>query len=263
MPPKSRAKRAKMDNLEMAREKKRRLEESSRESSEVTAESLEVDGEFNISELLTMSESALEALDTDDDNVDPTFDIEDAVQSDSENLCEKFCEDFVLQLDADQRIGLGVFLTFQLEKHFQLGSTKAAELAGMMINRSDRSVRAWKTKFLETGELPDCKQGKYQRSGVLWSDESFNKKVTKYVRNNNNVKGKPNLTIYSFCTWINDDFLPNETLQPGFPRRISTETARKWLHQLGFEVLKKRRGHLWMDMSEKMLLSIAKNFSEK
>ena len=26
-------------------------------------------------------------------------------------------------------------------------------------------------------------------------------------------------------------------LEPGFPRHISVETARKWLHELGFEVL--------------------------
>ena len=46
---------------------------------------------------------------------------------------------------------------------------------------------------------------------------------------------KPNFTIHSFCEWINKELLPNETLEPGFPRRVSVETARKGLRQLGFQ----------------------------
>lgn len=63
------------------------------------------------------------------------------------------------------------------------------------------------------------------------------KKATEYVRSNNNVKGKPNLTVASFCEWLNNDLLPNVTLEPGFPRKLSLETARKWLHELGFSVV--------------------------
>ena len=80
------------------------------------------------------------------------------------------------------------------------------------------------------GSIPDNKQGKYQRSGILWSSEELNKKACKCVRENANVKGKPNLTTASFCRWINDELLPNVSLPPGFPRRVSVETARKWLH---------------------------------
>ena len=45
-----------------------------------------------------------------------------------------------------------------------------------------------------------------------------------------------------FCQWVNDNLLPNETLEPGFPRKISVETARKWMHELGFEVVTKKKG---------------------
>ena len=72
--------------------------------------------------------------------------------------------------------------------------------------------------FFVTGEVPDSMQGKYQCSGVLWCNESLNNKSIKYIRMNNNVKGKPNLTIHSFCEWINEDLLPNETLESGFPQ---------------------------------------------
>ncbi len=36
--------------------------------------------------------------------------------------------------------------------------------------------------------------------------------------------------------------LPNHTLEPGFPRKVSLTTARKWLHHLGFEVIVKKKG---------------------
>lgn len=36
--------------------------------------------------------------------------------------------------------------------------------------------------------------------------------------------------------------MPNSILDPGYPRRICLETARKWLHELGFHVLDKKKG---------------------
>lgn len=229
--------------MEIARRKKRRLENDESDRSERGIESLEMSvsmaGVNDLSDLLNMPG---DALDTDNESIDPTFDAEANERLDEDHIAESFCEDYVLQLDNDQRIGLGVFLSFQLVKYFKLGSTRAAEIAGMMIGRSDKSIRSWKSRFIETGEIPDCKQGKYQRSGILWSNESLNKKAIKYIRLNNNVKGKPNLTVHSFCEYINEDLLQNETLEPGFPRRISVETARKWLHQLGFQVMEKKKG---------------------
>ena len=59
----------------------------------------------NLSELLNMSEDALEAL----DSVDPTFNAEASERMDKDYVGKMFCEDFVLLLDADQRISLGLF----------------------------------------------------------------------------------------------------------------------------------------------------------
>ena len=36
--------------------------------------------------------------------------------------------------------------------------------------------------------------------------------------------------------------LLNSTLEPGYPRKASIETARKWLHHLRFEVLSAKKG---------------------
>ena len=57
------------------------------------------------------------------------------------------------------------------------------------------------------------------------------------------IKGKPSLTVNQFCHWVNND-LPNKTLEPRFPRKILVETARKWMYELGFEVVTKKSGSL-------------------
>ena len=77
---------------------------------------------------------------------------------------------------------------------------------------------------------------------MLWSDEDLNKKAVKYIRDHACVKGKLNLTVGQFCQWVNDDLLPNETLEPGFPRKVSIETSRKWMIELEFSVVRKKKG---------------------
>lgn len=64
----------------------------------------------------------------------------------------------------------------------------------------------------------------------------------KHVHENASVKGNPNLNVGQLCQWVNDDLLPNETLEPGFPRKVSMETARKWMIELGFSVVRKKKG---------------------
>ena len=132
-----------------------------------------------------------DVLDTDDEVVDPSFDLDSSLRSDLD-------DDWISHLEREDRVSLGLFLCFQLSKHFDLGDTKA-EIAGIMVGRSDRTVREWRKQFLEEGEVPESKQGKYQRSSVLWSDESLNKKAKQYIRENACVKGKSNLTVSQFC----------------------------------------------------------------
>ena len=84
-----------------------------------------------------------------------------------------------------------------------------------------------------------------------------------YVRDNVSVKGRPNLTTVTFCKWVNEYFLPNCTLEPGFPPKISLETARLWLHHLGFEVLTVRKvifidGHERLDVIDVQKLFLRK-----
>ena len=77
-----------------------------------------------------------DALDTEDEAVDPSFNLDSSMKSDLDHLQESF---WIPHLERDDRVLLGLFLCFQLWKHFDLGETKAAELAGMMVGRSDKT----------------------------------------------------------------------------------------------------------------------------
>ena len=134
--------------------------------------------------------------------------------------------------------------------------TEAAELIGRVIGKYDRSVREWRLTFnANRGSFPDTLQRKYQRDGVLWHNDDLNKRALKYVRENTVVKGKPNLTAGSFCQWINECLLVTQTLEPGYPRHISIETARRWLLELRFPVMDHKKetyvdGHERQDVVE-------------
>ena len=48
-----------------------------------------------------------DALDTEDENVNPPFDLDGSMKSDVNNLAENFYEDCVLHLKRDDRVSLG------------------------------------------------------------------------------------------------------------------------------------------------------------
>ena len=163
--------------------------------------------------------------------------------SDPHELLGRFAKEWVESLDRDDTKSLALFLSYQLVDVFSFSKTNAAEYAAAMVHKTDRTVRQWRSGVIENnGVLPESQQGRYQRNGVLWNNEELNKRATEYVRQNTAVKGRPNLTSTDFCQWINNSLLPNSTLEPGFPRKVSVETARLWLHHLGFEVLTAQKG---------------------
>ena len=85
---------------------------------------------------------------------------------------------------------------------------------------------------------------------IVTADEALSEKARSYVRENACVKGSPNMTVRSFCEWVNSTLLPNATLEPGFPRKICLDTARTWLHFFGLSVKKSSKG-LYFDGHER------------
>ena len=166
-------------------------------------------------------------------------------------VLEEHVESWVQSLDHEDRKSVGMLLCLVLVKELSFTETRAAELAANVIKKSDKTVRRWRTDLIANGgSFAESKQGRYQKTGVLWENEEFTKRASEYVRGNAAAKGKPNLTTVDFCKWVNKSLLPNSTLEPGFPRQISVETARKWLHEMGFEVLTARKG-LFIDGHER------------
>ena len=142
------------------REAKRKRESGEAATSsaeiEVRNEHGETDGrEDDLSILVGMSE---DVLGTEDEAVDPSM------KSDTDHIVETFCEEWVSQLDRDDRFSLGLFLCSQMTRHLEIKETRAAELAGLMIGKSDKTIREWRKQFYENDGvhvIPESQQGKY------------------------------------------------------------------------------------------------------
>lgn len=107
MPPKDKWKSQLEFNAEKAREAKRQ-----RELGEGSTEIELRSGTEAHAGLVAMSE---EALDTEDESVDPTFDLDSSIKSDVDHIVKSFCKDWVSHLDRDDRVPLGVLMLPTLE----------------------------------------------------------------------------------------------------------------------------------------------------
>ena len=176
----------------------------------------------------------------------------DSTRRTPQEILGDFVEDWLETLDKDEIKYISLFLCYHFMHAFSFTEIKATEYAASMVKKSDRTVRRWRSALINNdGVLPESEQGHYKRSGVLWQNEELNKKAVEYIQDNVSVKGRPNLRTVTFCKWVNEYFLPNCTLEPGFPHKISLETARLWLHHLGFEVLTVRKG-IFIDGHEQL-----------
>ena len=104
--------------------------------------------------------------------------------------------------------------------------------------------------FLINVEVPEFVRGKYNRMQAISNNEDLTEQAKLLVRENSFKKGAPNMTIRSFCFWVNNKLLPNSTLEPGAPRKISVEVARQWLHTMGFKVKRITKG-IYVDGHER------------
>ena len=187
-------------------------------------------------------EEVLESLSDYESENDDDFQPENEVLDD-ETMIHLYCSEWIDDLHRDDLMSLTIVLHHLLVTTLHFPLTRAAQLIAELIGKSDRTVRDWRATFLaNSGSFPETLQGRYQRTGILWQNEELNKKASMFVRANKAVKGRPNMKVACFARWVNEDLLPNHALEPGYPRKISQETARKWLHELGFCVLDSKKG---------------------
>ena len=78
-----------------------------------------------------------------------------------------------MALDKDDKKSLSFFLCHIFVKHHGMKSTEASELIAGVIGKNDKTIRIWRNALMRNkGELPESKQGKYTRRGVLWHKKS-------------------------------------------------------------------------------------------
>ena len=64
-----------------------------------------------------------------------------------------------------------------------------------------------------------------------------------WIRSNSSVKGLPNMTAATYCSWVVSVLLPQVRLHhPQVLQYVSDCTARRWLLQLGFEPASTKKG---------------------
>ncbi len=186
------------------------------------------------------SESSTVASDSDGD---ATFDPLEALKNDPDALLEEFVSNWVASLPREDLYSLSLLLFHILMQDFQLLVYPASKIIGKYLMKNFKTVQKWRVDFVKNeGELPVFLRGRYKRMNTVRKNEELTELATHYVRENAFKKGAANLTAQSFCTWVNDELLRNATLEPGAPRKISVEVARKWLHEMGFKVKRITKG---------------------
>ena len=186
-----------------------------------------------------------------DSSSDSDFNPTEALQGDPELLIKDHVKEWIESLPRDTLFSLALFLFFVFVGEFGMQIGAVSKVIAKHLNRHFRTIQDWRLNFLDNGgEVPDDMRGKYERSFKLESHEDLCTEAKRYVRAHAFVKGAPNMTVSSFTSWVNKTLLPNSALDPGFPRSISCETGRRWLHSMGFFVKKSSKG-IYVDGHER------------
>lgn len=174
-----------------------------------------------------------------------------------DEVLKTFSEQWKQTLDQEDLKSLALFLLHIFTKDLEMTHAKAAEQTAKIIGKTDRTIRQWRSDLITHGEIRESRKGKYERPKVLWANKELNDKARAFVEANTAfvVQGKQStMKIKDFCEWVNGTLLPNQAVAslysfvPGYgyapapsssnqtplPRKISLETARKWLRELGF-----------------------------
>lgn len=173
-----------------------------------------------------------------------------------EDILRTFSEQWKLTLDQEDMKSLALFLCHIFTSDLKMSHSRAAEHTAKIIGRTDRTIRQWRSDLVTYGEIRESRKGKYERPKVLWANKELNDKARAFVQAHTAfmVQGKQStMKVKDFCQWVNETLLPNQELSsvyslvPGFgyapvptspgqatlPQKISKETARKWLRELG------------------------------
>ncbi len=91
------------------------------------------------------------------------------------------------------------------------------DFIGATVNIDDVDDEALEAELMSN-------RGKHPKWVSLMHDESFKLDATEFVREHGFVKGAPNLTLMDFVHWVHEKW----------DVEVCEETARVWLHGMGF-----------------------------
>ncbi|MCG8622252.1 MAG: hypothetical protein MJE68_09695 [Proteobacteria bacterium] len=147
---------------------------------------------------------------------DSDFDPEDALLKDPDAMIEEFVADWIATLPRNDLYALSLLLFHVLQQEFLQLVYPASKIIGKILNKNYKTIQKWRVDFLNNkGEVPDFLRGKYERMQAIANNEDLTEQARLYVRENSFRKGAPNMTAWSFCSWVNEELLPNSTLEPG------------------------------------------------
>ena len=156
----------------------------------------------------------------------------------------KLCyEDWLFTLQREDTQMMAMMIYDNYIERFGLLKTAVAKEVGLLLGVNKKPICKWKAEFhLKGGAFSETSQGKYSRYVVV-DDEEYKCTALKWIRENATVKGKPNLTAAGFCEWLNTELLPLVVNHhPEAPKKVSTTTATRWLHKLGFSPSSTKKG---------------------
>ena len=97
-------------------------------------------------------------------------------------------------------------------------------------------VRQWSREFLLNGKLPKFKQGQHIKTATIITNEAVKVQFTTYLRGLEDFDRTPE----RFMNELNNELL--KTI-PNAPNKVCVETARNWMHYLGFHPSKLTKGY--------------------
>jgi len=91
---------------------------------------------------------------------------------------------------------------------------------------SEKTVQTWQKQFLmDPDEFGEEHRGKHLRHQFMKGGQ-FCDQALEWVRANNNITGKKNMTANNFCSWVNSTLFPEARRHhPNLPTKINNHTA--------------------------------------
>jgi hypothetical protein len=109
-----------------------------------------------------------------------------------------------------------------------LNLTQSIRQSAVRNQLSERAGWSW---WRSDQRFEHSLRGQHPKVRWLLDDVKYQTAARQWVHDNCNRKGRPNMKAHDFAVWLSNDLLSGE-LDEG--QEISAETARGWLHKLGF-----------------------------